>query len=77
MVGYCLQIITLHERNIIKLMEPLNSQMSLSRPTHITRPIAIVRILGLACYPLFSNICVCKHNNNHMDVDAIHDLCIN
>ena len=61
-----IQIITLHERNIINLLEFLNSQVSLS--THITRPIDILsntRILGLACYSLFLNICVCKHNNNH------------
>ena len=60
-----IQIITLHERNIINLMGHLNLQVSLS--THITRPIDILsntRILGMD-YPLLSNICVFKHNDNH------------
>ena len=58
--------ITQHERNIINLLKLLNLLVSLS--THITRPIdslSNTQILGLACYPLFSNICVCKYNNNH------------
>ena len=62
------------DEDIINILKHLNPQVSLSTYTRSIDILSNTRILGLACYPLFVNICVCKYNNNHyliMDVGKL------